>query len=468
MAKAGLPPDVEPLAVGDPVIIGRYLLLGRLGVGGMGIVFLAEGPDGLLVALKTLHPLRAPEPTVLARFELEIELSRRVAPLCTAHLVEAGTYRGRPYLVTEYIQGPPLNRVIDEQGALSPEMAYGVALGVAAALLAIHGAGLVHRDLKPGNVLISPSGPRVIDFGIARDLEDGTDGHTQAGVVMGSPGWIAPERLRGQPAVPASDIFAWACLVCYTITGVHPFGTADSDVMNRRLLLEVPDLGRVPEEIRPLIAAGLSKAPEDRPDARSVIRSLLAMRGRNPADLRLALADVLDEVWSPVGSRTRRKPGARSRYRRYAAGLAVAAAATTAVAVAAATNLPVREQVQSVGRTPLTGGSQPSAVKMGGSLSKEVTPRSMSATVRPVQPAPDREPPAPRVTVTETYTPPAKTPKTPAPRNPPRTPVETEKPPDQDSPTEVFPPGVDPAMVPPEESGVCKRYNRKGVCKRWY
>ncbi|MDH2429496.1 serine/threonine-protein kinase [Sphaerisporangium sp. TRM90804] len=299
-APGGTPPGVRPLTVGDPVIIGRYLLLGRLGAGGMGVVYLAERPGGGLVALKTPHPVHLADPTLRARFAEEVDFSRRVVPFCTAPVLEDGTDRDRPYLVTEHITGPSLSQVIKARGPLTSDLAYGVALGSAAALVAIHEAGLVHRDLKPGNVLLSPDGPRVIDFGIARDV-DAAVAHTQAGQVMGSPGWVAPERLTGGPAIPASDVFAWGCLVAYAATGHHPFGTGDAEVLTRRILVEQPRLASVPKLLWGPVSAALAKEPDERPDAATLLAWLLNAGGVDRSwDPRQAVAAVLEEIWVPV------------------------------------------------------------------------------------------------------------------------------------------------------------------------
>ncbi|MGW2148286.1 protein kinase domain-containing protein [Nonomuraea bangladeshensis] len=305
--ESGMPPGVRPLAAGDPVVIGRYPLLGRLGAGGMGVVYLAEHPRGGLVALKTPHAAHLHDATLLARFAEEVAFSRRLVPFCTAAVLEDGADHERPYLVTEYIPGPALSQVVLATGPLAPGLAYGVALGAAAGLVAVHEAGFVHRDLKPANVLLSPRGPRVIDFGIARDVtgERGADAHTQAGQVMGSPGWVAPERLTGGDALPAADVFAWGCVVAFAASGHHPYGSGhggdETEAITRRILFEPPRLDRLPVLLRPAVEAALAKDPGRRPDAAELLRALLAAGGVGvPRDLRQAVEGVLGRIWTPV------------------------------------------------------------------------------------------------------------------------------------------------------------------------
>ncbi|QYC42539.1 Serine/threonine-protein kinase AfsK [Nonomuraea coxensis DSM 45129] len=305
--ESGTPPGVRPLMVGDPVVIGRYPLLGRLGAGGMGVVYLAEHPQGGLVALKTPHAAHLHDATLLARFAEEVAFSRRLVPFCTAAVLEDGADRDRPYLVTEYIPGPALSQVVLATGPLAPGLAYGVALGAAAALVAVHEAGFVHRDLKPANVLLSPAGPRVIDFGIARDVtgERGADAHTQAGQVMGSPGWVAPERLTGGAALPAADVFAWGCVVAFAASGRHPYGSGhgadETEAITRRILFEPPRLDGLPVLLRPAVEAALAKDPGRRPGAAELLRALLAAGGVGvPWDLRQAVEGVLGRIWTAV------------------------------------------------------------------------------------------------------------------------------------------------------------------------
>ncbi|REE96073.1 serine/threonine-protein kinase [Thermomonospora umbrina] len=288
-----LPSGVLPLMPGDPEEVGRYRLLGRLGTGGMGLVYLGTaGDDDRLVAVKTLHASHSIDPEARRRFRDEAGYAGRIGSCCIARVVEDGSDRTRPFLVTEFIPGPPLSQVVEEEGPLSPEARHAVAIGVADALVAIHGAGVAHRDIKPSNVLLARDGPRVIDFGIAHPL-DGSGGETQAGVVMGSPGWIAPERLTGGPSDAACDVFGWGLLVAYASTGRHPFGEGDGRQLAQRILALPPDLAGMGEPLRGLAEAALAKEPALRPDAEDLLSTLLEPRAEPTAALAVA------ELWTP-------------------------------------------------------------------------------------------------------------------------------------------------------------------------
>ncbi|MGP3957389.1 serine/threonine protein kinase [Nonomuraea sp. 3N208] len=269
------PTGAAPLRPTDLREIGPYRLLGRLGEGGMGTVFLARAPTGRFVALKVVKAEFANQEGFAARFHAEVENARRVASFCTAQVLDNGnTGDGRPYMVTEYIAGTPLSDQIAKFGALDPGPLHGVGLGVAAALAAIHVAGLVHRDLKPANVILSLSGPRVIDFGIARALDRET-GFTLSGELLGSPGWWAPEQVRGEMVSPAADIFAWGCLVAYAGTGRHPFGRGDPITMAHRVLNAPPELGALPAPLNELARQATSMDPASRPTAQDLLIALV-------------------------------------------------------------------------------------------------------------------------------------------------------------------------------------------------
>lgn len=298
IGRLALPAGVLPLERDDPLAIGGHRLIGRLGSGGMGVVYLGWARDGALAAVKTALPEDADDPDIRHRYQSEVACTRQAPPDRTARLLVDGTAETPPYIVTEYVQGPSLAQVVDAGGPLPAEPVRELAAGVARALAAIHEAGLVHRDLKPGNVLLAPGGPRVIDFGIAQQVA-AAGGLTRAGMVMGSPGWIPPERLAGGPATAASDVFGWGCLVAYAATGRNPFGRGDADELARRVLQDPPDLRGLHDTVRPFVAAALAKEPADRPTA-----AVLAARlggGRGWTALRLDAPRI--RVLRPVARR---------------------------------------------------------------------------------------------------------------------------------------------------------------------
>ncbi|GAA4631227.1 hypothetical protein GCM10023196_059810 [Actinoallomurus vinaceus] len=264
---------VLPLETDDPASIGGHRLVARLGSGGMGVVYLGRDRDGRLVAVKTARPEDADDSDVRLRFQSEADCARRVPAGWTARVLADGTAEKPPYLITEYVEGPSLAHIVDTSGPLRPEQLSALATGVARALAAIHGAGLVHRDLKPANVLLTPTGPRIIDFGIAQRLP-ASGGLTRDGVVMGSPGWIPPERLTGRPATSASDVFGWGCLVAYAGTGRNPFGQGDGDEVAGRTIHDPPDLDGLHEPLRPLVAETLAKDPAERPRTAELLARL--------------------------------------------------------------------------------------------------------------------------------------------------------------------------------------------------
>ncbi|MFI7126126.1 serine/threonine-protein kinase [Nonomuraea sp. NPDC050153] len=294
------PTGAAPLRPTDLREIGPYRLLGRLGEGGMGTVFLARAPTGRFVALKVVKAEFANQEGFAARFHAEVENARRVASFCTAQVLDNGnTGDGRPYMVTEYIAGTPLSDQISKYGALEPGPLHGVALGVAAALAAIHVAGLVHRDLKPANVILSLSGPRVIDFGIARALDRET-GFTLSGELLGSPGWWAPEQVRGEVVNPAADIFAWGCLVAYAGNGRHPFGRGDPITLATRVLNTPPDLGALPAPLNELVRRATSMDPAARPSAQDLLIALVGGSApERPADPPTLVATEMLSEWQP-------------------------------------------------------------------------------------------------------------------------------------------------------------------------
>ncbi|MBO2450977.1 serine/threonine protein kinase, partial [Actinomadura barringtoniae] len=294
---------MRELSPDDPTRVGPYEIEAKIGEGGMGAVYLGRGPGGQLVAVKMVRPELAGDGAFLSRFHDEMANAERVASFCTAQVIDHGQDLGLAYMVTEYIDGPSLLQHITETGPLSPGMLHGVAVGVAAALVAIHSAGLVHRDLKPSNVLLSISGPRVIDFGIARALDAATS-HTKTGQVVGTPGYIAPEQILTQDISPAVDIFAWGCLVAYAANGRNPFGQGSFQIMVGRALHAQPELGALTDPLASLVRAALSKEPELRPTARGLLLSLVGGSGE------AEVTTHLGEAWAspPPPAPRRREP----------------------------------------------------------------------------------------------------------------------------------------------------------------
>lgn len=264
---------VTPLRQGDPARIGRFRLTARLGAGGMGVVYLAEARGVGRVAIKVIRPEVGEDEEFRARFRREVALLSRVQGLCTVRVVEADTESVSPFLVTEYAEGPSLSEHVRRSGRLDAQMLLALAAGLAEALVAIHGAGVVHRDLKPGNVILTGLGPKVIDFGIAQAL-DGTV-MTRTGMSLGSPGFMAPEQITGTSG-QAADIFSWGLTVAYAASGTQPFGTGPAEVLPYRIIHESPDISAVPDFLRPLVEAAVSKDPDARPTAAGLLGQLTA------------------------------------------------------------------------------------------------------------------------------------------------------------------------------------------------
>ena len=264
---------IKDLRAGDPASVGPYRLLGRLGAGGMGEVYLAKSPGGRLVAIKLIRPELAEERGFRSRFSSEISAARNVSGIYTAAVVDADAEAELPWMATVYVPGPSLTDAVEENGPLPVRSVLALAAGLAEALQAIHRADLVHRDLKPSNVLLATDGPRVIDFGISLALERSM--MTATGMVMGSPGFMSPEQARGQREVGApTDMFSFGAVLAYAATGNSPFGVGPTPALLYRVVNEPPDLEAVPARLRPLIEQCLAKDPADRPAPAEVLASL--------------------------------------------------------------------------------------------------------------------------------------------------------------------------------------------------
>ncbi|GAA4571351.1 serine/threonine-protein kinase [Planotetraspora kaengkrachanensis] len=268
--------------------LGSYRLLSLLGSGGFGEVHLALDAGGHTVAVKVLHPHVASDAFALTRLAREVETMRRVRGPHIAEVLDASLTGPRPYIVTRYVQGRPLNTVIASDGPVRGDDLVRLARGLSEALTSIHAAGVVHRDLKPANVIISDGEPYVIDFGIACALESASV--TASGAVVGTPGYLAPEVLEGRDAGPEADVFAWAATMAFAAAGRQPYGTGPAAAVAYRVVHREPDLSGVPSWLGPLLAECLRTDPGARPTA----TQLAARLG--------AAAPAVAEVAEPRGS----------------------------------------------------------------------------------------------------------------------------------------------------------------------
>ncbi|WP_326817578.1 protein kinase [Streptomyces sp. NBC_01762] len=264
---------MQPLEAGEPLTIGTYRLLGRLGAGGMGRVYLGRSAGGRTVAVKVVHPHFALDEQFRARFRLEVDAARRIGAQWTAPVLDADPDAPVPWVATGYVAGPPLSGAVAEHGPLPEQSVRTLGAGLAEALAAVHGQGLIHRDVKPSNVLLALDGPRLIDFGIARAI-DATASLTSTGVSVGSPGYMAPEQIRGLDISGAADMFSLGAVLAYAATGLAPFLGDSSAVLLYKVVHEEPELGEIEGELREVIAACLAKDPALRPTPSELARRL--------------------------------------------------------------------------------------------------------------------------------------------------------------------------------------------------
>ncbi|WP_461031710.1 serine/threonine-protein kinase [Streptomyces mayteni] len=273
---------LKPLEPGDPRTLGQYRLLRTLGAGGMGKVFLGRSAQGRTVAVKLIHPQLALDPDFRSRFQREIAAARRVGGEWTAPVLDSDTEGEIPWVATGYIAGPALHDVVTRFGVLPEHTLWRLAEGLAHALTAIHDSGLVHRDLKPSNVLATVDGPRVIDFGIARAV--GGSVLTRTGTVIGSPGYMSPEQVRGDTLGPASDVFSLGATLTHAATGAGPYDTEDgaAHALMYRVINEPPNLRHLAGPLRELVTACLAKNPGERPAPREIAAVARAHRTSGP------------------------------------------------------------------------------------------------------------------------------------------------------------------------------------------
>ena len=255
---------MDPLRAGDPSQVGDYRLLGRLGAGGMGQVYLGATPGGRLVAVKVIRAEATEDPEYRRRFAREVQAARSVGGFHTAHVVDAAPDADPPWMVTAFVPGPSLSAMVSQDGPLTVAAATALGAALAEGLMAIHRCGLVHRDLKPGNIIMAADGPRIIDFGIARPV--GASALTERGTLVGTYPYMSPEQFSGAQVTPNSDVFALGCVLAFAVTGRAPFDGETAYQIMYRVLESAPDLGDVAAgPFRAVVEQCLAKKPEQRP-----------------------------------------------------------------------------------------------------------------------------------------------------------------------------------------------------------
>ncbi|MBE2999831.1 protein kinase [Nocardiopsis sp. HNM0947] len=266
----------QALMPSDPSAFGDYSVTGRLGKGGQGVVYLAEDRDGEEFAVKVLNDQWAEDADLRKRFVKEVSAAQKVASFCTAAIIDAQLDDDPPYVVSEFVPGKDLQETVSRGGPQRGSRLQRLAVSTATALVAIHKAGIVHRDFKPGNVLLGPDGPRVIDFGIAR-VDDGTA--TMTNSIVGTPSYMAPEQIEGRGITDKCDIFAWGCVMAFASTGRAPFGSDTVPAVVHRVVTAPPDLDGLDDNLRPIVETCLDKNPQNRPNAQTLLMRLLGHDG---------------------------------------------------------------------------------------------------------------------------------------------------------------------------------------------
>jgi eukaryotic-like serine/threonine-protein kinase len=283
MTSHDLPAGTATLHADDPLQIGRFRLLGRLGHGGMGVVYLAADHNGAPAAVKVLHPHLPVDVGTGRGLRREAELIGLIVSPRIPRLIEHGEADGRAYLAMQCLPGVTLTYQVACRGVLRGAELIALAAGVAAALTDIHRAGVMHLDVKPSNVLLSSHGIYLLDFGIAETTTETSPVPTaRTGLIIGSPAWMAPEHFTGAPVTTATDVFAWASLVAYAATGRFPFGSSDIAAVVARIIHAKPDHRHLPALLRNLVRAAFAKTPHHRPTAAHLHSALITDRSTPP------------------------------------------------------------------------------------------------------------------------------------------------------------------------------------------
>ncbi len=369
----------------DPRVVGSFRLHRRLGAGGMGVVYLGSDKKGQRVALKVIRPDLAEDQEFRSRFAREVSAARRIRGGCTARLVAADLEADRPWFATQYVPGPSLHDKVVDGGPLVAADVAAVGAALSEGLVAVHEAGVVHRDLKPSNILLSPKGPRIIDFGIA--WATGASTLTHVGTAVGSPGFLAPEQVRGAAVTPATDVFSLGATLAYASMGDSPFGHGSSEVMLYRVVHEEAQLHGVPDALAPLVRACLAKDPEERPSTLQLslrLKEIAAREAQGMADVRPP-APRSGEADVPTGrladtypERAQRRPQGRPG----AQGTPPPRGTSGSRGPAPRGSVPSRGGAPSRGGTPSRGGAPSRGGGAGARSGSRPTPSSRDTTGR--------------------------------------------------------------------------------------
>ncbi|WP_405088685.1 protein kinase domain-containing protein [Microbispora sp. NBC_01389] len=296
-------PQIAPLQPGDPTRLGPFVLSGRLGEGGQGVVYLGEDQAGEQAAVKLLHVKFTGDAVARSRFARELRAAQRVASFCTVRVMAADLEGDTPYIASEFIDGRSLRETVEERGTVTGSALERLAVGTATALTAIHQAGIVHRDFKPDNVLLAVDGPRVVDFGIARILDSTATITSRA---IGTPAYMAPEQISGGKVGPPADVFSWASTIAYAATGTVVFGGDSIAAVLNRILNHEIDTSTLPEPLAGVVRACLRKSPDERPTADQILLRLLGRTASGDASttvLSEGAAHAADPAAKPFAGR---------------------------------------------------------------------------------------------------------------------------------------------------------------------